>query len=433
MRTQREVIEAAERYRMLSFTKLEPIVIVEGRGATLWDMEGREYIDCYSGISVVNSGHCPQRVVEAIKRQAERLIHCGPYVYHTGPTTELAVKLAEITPPGLSKSFFGNSGAEANECALKLAKKFTKRHEIIALECSFHGRTIGTLSVTGQSRRRRYDMGPYLPGVSFAPAPYCYRCPMGRSYPECDLLCARRVEEIIDYHTSNNVAALIAEPILGEGGIIVPPPDYFKVVREILDERDILLIVDEVQTGFARTGRMFAIEHYGVEPEIMTMGKGIAAGLPLGVCISREDIGDAFEPGDHLSTFGGNPVCCAAALANIQIMEEEHLAERAEEKGRYLMKRLEELREAHSLIGDVRGKGLMVGVELVRDMGSKRPAADEASRVREEMRRGGILIGVGGVKGSTLRLQPPLIIEVEQLERALNVLDTALTKVERGY
>jgi 4-aminobutyrate aminotransferase/(S)-3-amino-2-methylpropionate transaminase len=432
MRTQREVIEAAERYRMLSFTKLEPIVIVEGRGATLWDMEGREYIDCYSGISVVNSGHCPQRVVEAIKRQAERLIHCGPYVYHTGPTTELAVKLAEITPPGLSKSFFGNSGAEANECALKLAKKFTKRHEIIALECSFHGRTIGTLSVTGQSRRRRYDMGPYLPGVSFAPAPYCYRCPMGRSYPECDLLCARRVEEIIDYHTSNNVAALIAEPILGEGGIIVPPPDYFKVVREILDERDILLIVDEVQTGFARTGRMFAIEHYGVEPEIMTMGKGIAAGLPLGVCISRADIGDAFEPGDHLSTFGGNPVCCAAALANIQIMEEEHLAERAEEKGRYLMKRLEELREAHSLIGDVRGKGLMVGVELVRDMGSKRPAADEASRVREEMRRGGILIGVGGVKGSTLRLQPPLIIEVEQLERALNVLDTALTKVERG-
>ena len=432
MRTQREVIEAAERYRMLSFTKLEPIVIVEGRGATLWDMEGREYIDCYSGISVVNSGHCPQRVVEAIKRQAERLIHCGPYVYHTGPTTELAVKLAEITPPGLSKSFFGNSGAEANECALKLAKKFTKRHEIIALECSFHGRTIGTLSVTGQSRRRRYDMGPYLPGVSFAPAPYCYRCPMGRSYPECDLLCARRVEEIIDYHTSNNVAALIAEPILGEGGIIVPPPDYFKVVREILDERDILLIVDEVQTGFARTGRMFAIEHYGVEPEIMTMGKGIAAGLPLGVCISRADIGDAFEPGDHLSTFGGNPVCCAAALANIQIMEEEHLAERAEEKGRYLMKRLEELREAYSLIGDVRGKGLMVGVELVRDMGSKRPAADEASRVREEMRRGGILIGVGGVKGSTLRLQPPLIIEVEQLERALNVLDTVLTKVERG-
>jgi 4-aminobutyrate aminotransferase len=432
MRTQREVIEAAERYRMLSFTKLEPIVIVEGRGATLWDMEGREYIDCYSGISVVNSGHCPQRVVEAIKRQAERLIHCGPYVYHTGPTTELAVKLAEITPPGLSKSFFGNSGAEANECALKLAKKFTKRHEIIALECSFHGRTIGTLSVTGQSRRRRYDMGPYLPGVSFAPAPYCYRCPMGRSYPECDLLCARRVEEIVDYHTSNNVAALIAEPILGEGGIIVPPPDYFKVVREILDERDILLIVDEVQTGFARTGRMFAIEHYGVEPEIMTLGKGIAAGLPLGVCISRADIGDAFEPGDHLSTFGGNPVCCAAALANIQIMEEEHLAERAEEKGRYLMKRLEELREAHSLIGDVRGKGLMVGVELVRDMGSKRPAADEASRVREEMRRGGILIGVGGVKGSTLRLQPPLIIEVEQLERALNVLDTALTKVERG-
>ncbi len=428
-RSQREVMEAAERYRILSFTRLEPIVIVEGRGASVWDMEGREYIDCYSGISVVNSGHCPQRVVEAIKRQAERLIHCGPYVYHNLPTTELAVKLAEISPKGLRKTFFGNSGAEANECALKLAKKFTKRHEIIALECSFHGRTIGTLSVTGQSRRRRYDMGPYLSGVSFAPAPYCYRCPMERGYPECGLLCARRVEEVIEYQTSNNVAALIAEPILGEGGIIVPPDEYFKVVKEILEARGILLILDEVQTGFARTGRMFAVEHYGVEPDMMTLGKAIAAGLPLGACMAREDVGEAFEPGDHLSTFGGNPICCAAALENIRLLEEEHLAERAEEKGRYLMKRLEELEETQSLIGDVRGKGLMVGVELVRDRGSKRPAVEEASRVRGEMRNMGVLIGVGGVKGSTLRLQPPLIISNEQLDRALEALEEALKRI----
>ncbi len=429
MKTQRKVIEAAEKYRMLSFTKLEPLVIVEGRGASVWDIEGGEYIDCYSGISVVNSGHCPPRVVEAIKGQAEKLIHCGPYVYHSVPTTELAIRLAEISPSSLSKSFFGNSGAEANECAMKLAKKFTGKQEIIALECSFHGRTIGTLSVTGQSRRKRYDMGPYLSGVYFAPAPYCYRCPLERSYPDCGLSCAKRIEEIIEYHTSNNVAALIAEPILGEGGIIVPPEEYFKVVEEILRDRGILLIVDEVQTGFARTGRMFAIEHYGVEPDIMTLGKAIAAGLPLGVCIAKGDVGMAFELGDHLSTFGGNPICCAAALANIQMMEDEHLVEGAEEKGNYLMKRLEELKDSHMLIGDIRGKGLMVGVELVEGRESKKPAVEAASRVREEMRRRGVLIGVGGVKESTLRFQPPLVITIEQLERAVSILDEALSRV----
>jgi len=428
LRTSREVIEKDGKYRILSFTKIEPIVIVGGRGATVWDVEGREYIDCFAGIAVVNAGHCPPKIVQAVKSQAEKLIHCCSYVYHNPPAADLAVKLAEIT--GLQKTFFGNSGAEAIECALKLARKFTKKHELIALECSFHGRTIGTLSVTGQAERRRYDMGPYLSGVSFAPAPYCYRCSFEKEYPGCDLLCARRLEDIINYHTSNNVAAFIAEPILGEGGILVPPDEYFKVIKEILDAHDILLIVDEVQSGFGRTGKMFAMEHYGVKPDIVALGKGIAGGLPLSACVARADIGDAFEMGDHLSTFGGNPISCAAALANIEIFEEEHLPEQAAEKGEYLMEKLEEMKGDHELIGDVRGKGLMVGIELVHNRETKEPAVKETSRVREEARMRGVLIGSGGVKGCTIRFQPPLVITQEQLDRALTVVDEILSSIE---
>jgi len=430
MERAREIIEKDERYRILSFTKLEPIVVVGGRGAVVEDIEGRQYIDCYAGIAVVNAGHCHPKIVEAVKRQVERLIHCCSYVYHNTPTAELAERLAEVTPRGLEKVFFGNSGAEANECAMKLARKYTKRHELIALECSFHGRTLGTLSVTGQSRRRRYDMGPYLSGVAFAPVPYCYRCPFEKEYPGCDLLCARRLRDVIEYHTSKCVAALIAEPVMGEGGIIPPPGEYFKAVKELLDEYGILLIVDEVQSGFGRTGKMWGIEHYGVEPDLMTMGKGIAAGMPLSACIARPEIGDAFEPGDHLSTFGGNPVSCAAALANLEVFEEERLPEQAAEKGDYTLKRLREMMEEHPLIGDVRGRGLMIGVELVRDRGERMPAVEEARRIRAEARERGVLLGLGGVKGCTIRFQPPLVITHEQLDRALTVFEEALSLVE---
>jgi len=430
LRTSREVIEKDSKYRMLSFTQIEPIVVAEGRGAIVKDVEGREYLDCFAGIAVVNAGHCPSKIVEAVKSQAEKLMHCCSYVYHNPPAADLAAKLAEIT--GLQKTFLGNSGAEAVECALKLARKFTKRHELIALECSFHGRTIGTLSVTGQAGRRRYDMGPYLSGISFAPASYCYRCPFEKEYPGCDLLCARRLEDIINYHTSDNVAAFIAEPLLGEGGILVPPDEYFKVVKEILEARGILLIVDEVQTGFGRTGKMFAMEHYGVKPDIMALGKGIAGGMPLSACVARADVGNAFELGDHLSTFGGNPVSCAAALANIEIFEEERLSEQAAEKGKYLIKRLEEMKERHRLIGDVRGKGLMIGIELVLDRETKAPAVKETSRVREEARKRGILVGSGGVKRCTIRFQPPLVISHEQLDRALTVVEEAILGIERG-
>lgn len=423
-------IEKTEKFLITGMvSKIEPVVVDEAKGAIIKDVHGKEYIDCFAGISVVNLGHCHPEVIEAAVNQAKKLVHACSYVYYIPVVADLAEKLAEITPPRLQKTFFGNSGAEAVECAIKLARKFTKKYELIALMCSFHGRTLGTLSVTGQARRRKYDMGPYLPGVAFAYPPYCYRCSFGKTYPDCDVLCARSIRDVIDYCTSKGVAAFIAEPILGEGGIIPPPPEYFKIVKETLDEYGILFIADEVQTGFSRTGKLFAVEHYGVEPDIMTLAKGIADGFPISACIAREDIGNAFEPGDHLSTFGGNPVSAAAALANINVMLRDRLPDQVAEKGEYIMKRLDEMKEQYPIIGDVRGKGLMIGIELVKDQKKKTPAVEEVRKIRDLCREKGLLVGSGGVKGCVLRIQPPLVIEKEQIDKALNILEESIKEV----
>jgi 4-aminobutyrate aminotransferase-like enzyme len=364
--------------------------------------------------------------VEAAFKQARKYVHVCGYVYYVPVMVELAEKLAEITPGKLQKTFFSNSGAEAIECGLKLARKFTKKPEFIALMRSFHGRSIGTLSVTGQSGRKKYDMGPYLSGVSFAYPPHCYRCAFRKEYPECDMLCARSIKDVIEYCTSKGVAAFIAEPVMGEGGIIVPPKEYFKIVKEILDSYDILFIVDEVQSGFGRTGKLFAIEHYDVEPDIMCMAKGIADGFPLGATTARSDIGSSFEIGDHLSTFGGNPVSAAAALANIEVMLRDELPKQAAEKGDYLMKWLNELKNRFPIIGDVRGKGLMIGVELVEDKVKKTPAKSKTEKIRDLAREKGLLIGSGGSEGCVLRIQPPLVISRAQIDEALNVLEACI-------
>jgi len=426
-----DVVEAYNRYVITScVSKVEPVVVKSGSGATITDLNGKEYVDCFSGISVVNVGHCNPKVVEAAKNQLDRLIHACAYVYYLEPVARLSEKLAQITPGELKKSFFSNSGAEAIECGLKLARKFTKKHEIIALMRSFHGRTFGTLSVTGQSGRRSYSMGPYLGSVAFAPTPYCYRCPLGLEYPNCGIQCAKMLEDVIRYSTSNNVAAFIAEPLLGEGGIIVPPNEYFEEAKKILEQYGILFVADEVQTGFARTGKLFAIEHYGVTPDVMCFAKAIAAGLPLGACTTRREIADIFEPGDHLSTFGGNPVSCAAALANIEYIQEQDLASRASKQGEYVMQRLDELKEKHQLIGDVRGKGLMIGMELVKDRETKEAAASETVKIRELCRQKGVLVGHGGTLGNVLRIQPPLVISQSQLDTAIEAIDQSLSEVK---
>jgi 4-aminobutyrate aminotransferase/(S)-3-amino-2-methylpropionate transaminase len=406
-----------------SVAGVEPITVDRGRGAELWDVDGTRYLDCFAGISVVSTGHSHPRVVASAREQMERFIHCGTYLYRVPVVGELAARLAEVTPGRLEKTFFSNSGAEAVEGAMRLARAFTGRTEFIALETGFHGRTNASLAVTGNRKRKQHG-GPYLGGVSFAPAPHPTRCRMcgGR----CTLRCADAVEDVINYHTSGNVAAFIAEPVLGEGGIVVPHPDYFRRVKEILDRHGILLIIDEVQTGFGRTGKLFAIEHFGVEPDIMTVAKGIASGFPLGGFIARQEIADSFQPGEHLSTFGGNPVACAAAVATLEVIEEESLTENSARLGEWLIGRLEVLAARHAAIGEVRGRGLMVGVELVDDRASMAPAAELAARVRSECRERGVIVGVGGFFGNVIRIQPPLVITQEQLATAVSVLDEAL-------
>jgi 4-aminobutyrate aminotransferase len=405
---------------------VEPLVIVSAKGRTVTADDGRSYLDCFSGISVVNAGHNHPRILAAAREQMEQLVHCCSYVYHVPVVGELAARLATITPAGLTKSFFSCSGAEANEGALRLAKQATRRREVVALTYGFHGRTIGTLSITGNNARKKNN-GPYLPGVAFAPAPYCYRCPLGLSYPSCGVACAGSLKEVIRLQTSGDVAAFVAEPVLGEGGIITPPPEYFEIAARIFHEDGALFIVDEVQTGFGRTGKMFGIEHFaGASPDIVTMAKGIASGFPLGAFTAREPVSEAMKPGDHLSTFGGNPISCAAALANLAVIEEEGLVANAARQGEGLLARCRGLQEKVPLLGDVRGRGLMIGLELVRDRKTREPVSQEARAVRQAMRERGVLVGVGGVYGNVVRIQPPLSITSAECDRLAATLEDVL-------
>ena len=413
-------------YIMTGFVKrVEPVVVDHGEGAILWDEDGAEYIDSFAGISVSNAGHGNRKIIDAAKAQADKLVHACTYAYHVAPAAELAERLAEVTPGKLQKSFFCNSGAEANEGAMRLAKRYTGTMEFVALESSFHGRTYATLAITGNSGRKKGG-SPYMPGVAFAPTPYCYRCPMGLERETCGLACAERVREVIRLHLSGSGCAFIAEPVMGEGGIIVPPDDYFKVVKKILEEENMLFIADEVQSGYSRTGRLFAIEHFGVVPDIMTMAKGIAGGWPLGAFIAPAEIADSFQVGDHLSTFGGNPVSCAASLANIAFFEETGLVQQSAIKGAALKARFVDLMKEQPLIGEVRGKGLMIGIELVEDRATKVPASAAAGSVRQYCLDHGVLIGVGGNFASVLRIQPPLVITEQQMDKTFTTVADAL-------
>src|SRR6185436_5968320 len=405
---------------------VEPIVVAGAKGRTVIDEDGKSYLDCFSGISVVNAGHNHPKILAAAREQMEKLVHCCSYVYHVPVVGRLAEELASVAPGGLTKSFFSNSGAEAIEGAMRLAKQATGRHEFVALGFSFHGRTIGTLSVTGNQVRKKNN-GPYLPGVAFGPAPYCYRCPLGLKYPECDVACAHALKDVVRQQTSGDVAAFIAEPVLGEGGLVAPPPEYFTVAAQIFHENGALFIVDEVQTGFGRTGKMFGIDHSpDSAPDIVAMAKGIAGGFPLGAFMAKEPVSEAMKPGDHLSTFGGNPISCAAALANLEVIREENLLANSTSRGEELLRRLKRLEETSARVGEVRGRGLMVGLELVKDRTTKEPHPDEAKRIRATLRENGVLVGVGGAYGNVVRIQPPLSITAAECDRVASALEGAL-------
>ncbi len=405
----------------------DPPQMVKGEGQYLYDSTGKKYLDFFAGVSVINAGHCHPEITERICQQVKTLQHvCN--IYLTQPMLELAEKLAEITPGRLKKSFFCNSGTEANEGAVLLAKIATGRSELLALQDGLHGRTYLTMSLTGM-RFWRTDPTP-AGGISFAPNAYCYRCPLNLSYPACDLACAEQLRRVIETSTSGEVAALIAEPIQGNAGIITPPPEYFPRLKEILEEYGVLLIIDEVQTGFGRTGKWFAIENWGVEPDIMTMAKALGNGVPIGVFISRPEIADRYtRPG--ASTLGGNPVSMTAGLATVEVIEKEGLIQNAAELGTYLKEKLLELKDKHPLIGDVRGIGLMQGAELVKE--GKEPAAAEVDRILEIMKDKGIIIGKNGRSRNVLAFQPPLVINKDNVDEMITALDDALTQVEKQF
>jgi len=415
----------------------QPVVIVEGSGAVVRDVEGKEYIDLFAGYAAVNVGHVHREVVKAVTYWVSRIHHTS-YDYYNIPSAVLAEELVKILPMrGEKKVFFCVSGAEANEGALKLARKYALKSrgrpglEVLSLRYSFHGRTHLTAALTGQSKYKKGMASlSVIPGVKVIPAPYCYRSPVHFSDPtECGEFYAYMVEDVIRFETSGDVGAFIAEPVLGEGGIIVPPKNYFRIVKKILEDHGALFIADEVQTGFGRTGRWFGIENFDVEPDVVTMAKGLTSGLPLGAIGARAEVANSFEPGDHSSTWGPNVVSTAAAVAVIKVLKEEKLHERARVLGEYFMKGLKEIQEENPLVGDVRGLGLMIGVELVSDVGRKTPAVKEALEVRERMREKGFLIGVGGAYGSTLRIEPPLLISKEQIDKALTALNEVLREV----
>jgi 4-aminobutyrate aminotransferase len=413
-----------------SYTRSYPFVMARGAGAIVEDVDGNRFLDCAAGIAVNSTGHSHPQVVAAIVEQAQKFLHMSGTDFYYEPQVRLAEEIAAIVPvSGGVRSFFGNSGTEANEAAIKLARYSTKRPFLIAFLGSFHGRTLGSLSLTASKAVQRKGFGPPAPGVFHTPYADCYRCPVGLRPESCEAECLRFLEDqiLVQLVSPDEVAAIVVEPIQGEGGYLVPPVHFHERLQALARQHGILMIMDEVQSGMGRTGRMFASEHFGVQPDIVTIAKGVASGMPLGITAARSDVMD-WTPGAHASTFGGNPVSCAAALATIELLKHQ-LVSNAAVVGEHMMNGLKALSERHPLIGDVRGKGLMIGIELVRDRVTKERATVERDRIVDVAFRHGLL--VLGAGRNALRLSPPLVLTIEQADVALRILDEAIGQVEQ--
>jgi 4-aminobutyrate aminotransferase len=400
----------------------EPIALVRGEGVHVWDDQDNKYLDCFGGVLTVSVGHAHPKVTEAIVNQVRTITHTST-LYANKPQSDLAEKLAEITPGQLKKSFFTNSGTEADDTAIHAAKLATGRHEIVVLRHSYSGRSATSLSAMGHSTWR--PLPPQVSGFVHARAPYCYRCPFKLTYPECGLACANDIEELIQTTTTGEIAAFMAEPILGVGGFIVPPPGYFERAVEITRKHGGLFIADEVQTAWGRTGeKWFGIEHWDVQPDIISSAKGLGNGTPVGITVATSEVADKY-PGLTFSTFGGNPVSMTAALAVIKVIEDEDLRKNAQEVGAYLRQGLEGLKEKYPVIGDVRGLGLMQGLELVKDRATKEPAPEAVAAVFEETKRQKVLIGKGGLYGNVIRTGMMLNSSKDHVDELITALDLA--------
>jgi 4-aminobutyrate aminotransferase len=400
----------------------EPLVVTRAKDQYVWDADGNQYLDFFGGIVTVSVGHCNEQVNAAVHRQLDTLQHVST-VFATEPQVALARKVAQISPGGkLTKSFFTNSGTEANETAILTARCYTGNTEIVALRHSYHGRSSMTMGLTGQGA---WKLGPPVPGIVHAHNAYCYRCPFGLKYPECDVKCAQDMQDLIRSTTGGKVAGFIGEPIQGVGGFIKPPKEYFPIVEKIVREHGGIFISDEVQTGWGRTGgKWFGIEHWGVTPDIMTSAKGLGNGAPIGLTVAKPEVAAGIT-GLSISTFGGNPVTTTQAKAVLDYIDDNNLKENCESTGAYLRAGLEELKAKHELIGDVRGMGLLQALELVEDRRTKQPAPAQTARVMEAAREQRLLIGKGGMFGNVIRLSPPMNIGRADVDQFLGMLDAA--------
>jgi len=426
------ILEGDEKYISPSYTRSYPLVAKRGRGIVVEDVDGNEFFDFSAGIAVVATGHCHPEVVSAIQKQAGELIHMSGTDFYYEAMVTLAERLSKIAPmPGPHKIYYGNSGAEAVEGALKLARYHTKRQQVIAFFGAFHGRTMGALSLTASKPQQKRRFSPMVPGVTHVRYPDVYRgCEGGPQDAEKFALgCARYIEDKLfkTILAPEEVAAIFVEPIQGEGGYVVAPTIFMQELRRICDKHGILLVLDEVQSGIGRTGKWFAVEHTGVHPDIVCMAKGIASGMPLGVTMSKAEIMD-WVPGSHASTFGGNPVCIAAALATLDVIEKEGLMRNSQEVGGHMLKRMADWPKKHRIVGDVRGRGLMIGVEIVKDQKTREYGASERDRIVEQaFERGVLFLGCGP---STVRIAPPLIVTKDEADVALDALEESIAIVE---
>lgn len=427
----REIVKKDEMLISPSYVRFYPLVIESGKDCVVRDVDGNEYIDFNSGLVCLNVGHNHPKVIEAVKKQCDRYLHYSNTDFYYREVLDLAEKLCEITPGKFDKKvYYGNSGTEAIEAAAKVARWHTRKSVFIAFIGAFHGRTFGALSFTASKPVQRRHFFPLLPSVAHVPYPYCFRCPFKQEYPECNYWCVDFIDEFVlqKYVPPEDVAAIIFEPIQGEGGYVVPPDGYFQRLKKLADKYGLLLIDDEVQTGVGRTGRWFGIEHWKVEPDIICIAKSIASGLPLGATVARAKVMD-WEGGSHASTFGGNPVACAAALAVIDVIKTENLLENATKQGNYIMKRLNELKEKSQIVGDVRGKGLMVGIEIVQDKESRKADGEKANEIMLRCWKRGIAIITCGK--STLRIAPPLSIKQDLVDAGLEIVEDVIKEVEK--
>jgi 4-aminobutyrate aminotransferase len=425
-----KVLRGDAQYISPSYTRSYPLVAKAGRGAIVEDVDGNEFLDFSAGIAVCSTGHCHPEVVAAIQKQAGELIHMSGTDFYYENMITLAERLANMAPiSGPVRVYYGNSGTEAIEAAIKMARYHTRRQGIIAFYGAFHGRTMGALSLTASKVQQRRRFFPVVPGVAHVPFPYLYRRPEGMGEAQYLKECVSFIEDRVfkTIMPPEECAAIFIEPIQGEGGYVPAPTEYMQELRRICDKHGILLVADEVQCGAGRTGKMWAIEHTGVEPDIVTIAKGIASGMPLGVTLARAEIMD-WVPGSHASTFGGNPVCIEAALATLNLLEREAM-HNAEVVGSHIMKRIGRWVQSHPMVGDVRGRGLMIGVEIVKDKKTRATAHDERDRIVElAFERGLLFLGAGE---NSIRIAPPLIVTQEQADIAMDVLEECISIVEK--